>query len=328
MGATSTHNSIRWGIIGCGAVTEVKSGPALYKTEGSSVSGVYSRQQSKAQDYARRHNIETVFDSIDALINSADVDAVYIATPPDSHKDLTVQVAAAGKPCCVEKPMALNSLECDAMLDAFAAAKQPLFVAYYRRSLPRFAQVQTWLAEDAIGDVRQVHWQFCKPANELDLSKDYNWRTDSKIAPGGYFDDLASHGINLIQHLLGDIEQITGLQGNQQQLYTAADAVAACWRHNNGIMGSGNWNFGASDRRDRVELTGSKGRIEFSVFGDEPVHMFQGDKQQSLFIENPPHIQQYHAENMLAHLQQLRQHPSQGKSARDTCWVMEEIFRS
>ncbi len=320
-------HTIHWGIIGCGAVTEVKSGPALYQTQGSCVSAVYRRNIDKARDYATRHNVEHVFTSAKALINSEYVDAVYIATPPDSHCELALQVAAAGKPCCVEKPMASNYLDCQRMINAFEQAEQTLFVSYYRRSLPRFIQVQQWLESGAIGKVRQVHWQFCKPANDIDRSGQYQWRTDISIAPGGYFDDLASHGLDLLQYLLGDIENITGVHNNQQQLYSSADAISACWQHQNGVVGSGNWNFGASDRRDRIEIIGSDGRIEFSVFQEQPVQLFNHHNNESLFIANPIHIQQYHVANMLAHLHSQGQHPSTGYSAAKTSWLMEQIFR-
>ncbi len=319
--------TIHWGIIGCGAVTEVKSGPALYQAEGSCVSGVFRRNIHKAHDYASRHNIEHVFTSAKALINSAYVDAVYIATPPNSHCELALQVATAGKPCCVEKPMANSYLDCQRMIAAFEKTEQALFVSYYRRSLPRFIQVQRWLESGAIGKVRQVHWQFCKPANEIDRSGQYNWRTDISIAPGGYFDDLASHGLDLIQHLLGDIKNVSGLHNNQQQLYSSADAISACWQHQDGVMGSGNWNFGASDRRDRIEIIGSAGRIEFSVFQEQPIQLFNNHGEKSLFIDNPTHIQQYHVANMLAHLNGQGQHPSTGYSAAKTSWLMAQILR-
>lgn len=321
-----THKTVRWGIIGCGAVTEVKSGPALYLTEGSTVSAVCRRDLTKAKDYAQRHNIQYAYSSSAELIASPEVDAVYIATPPDSHKELALQVAAAGKPCCVEKPMALNFLECQQMQKAFDAANLPLFVAYYRRSLPRFNQIKQWLDNHEIGAVRQIHWQFSKPANDLDLSKQYNWRTDKKIAPGGYFDDLASHGFDIFQYLLGDIQRITGLHGNQQNLYSAADAVTACWQHSNDCIGSGNWNFGAKERRDHVQIVGEFGRIEFSVFADQPIQLFTLDKKISLQIENPKHIQSFHVENMISHLNGLKTHPSTGCTAATTSWAMEQLF--
>ena len=95
--------TIRWGILGCGDVCEVKSGPGLQKAEGSELIAVMRRDAERAEDFARRHNVPTWTSDADSLIGNTDVDAVYIATPPSTHLELTRKVAAAGKPdwnCC------------------------------------------------------------------------------------------------------------------------------------------------------------------------------------------------------------------------------------
>lgn len=175
-------SALRWGIIGCGAVTERKSGPAYQKTPGFELAAVMRRDAALAADYARRHGVPRWFDDADALIADPAIDAVYVATPPDTHLHYALKVAAAGKPCCVEKPMAPSHAECLAMVEAFARAGQPLFVAYYRRSLPRFEQVRRWLAEGRIGAPRHVHWQLARTPGVDDLAGHYRWRTDARIA--------------------------------------------------------------------------------------------------------------------------------------------------
>lgn len=114
--------TVRWGLIGCGDVAEVKSGPALYKAEGSALVAVMRRDRTKAEDYARRHNVSRAHTRTEDLIEDPEVDVVYIATPPSSHCDIALKVAAAGKPCLVEKPMAMNHAECLQMVQAFRAA--------------------------------------------------------------------------------------------------------------------------------------------------------------------------------------------------------------
>lgn len=319
--------SIRWGMIGCGAVTEVKSGPAFQQADGSALVAVASRRLSAAEDYARRHAVPKVYADIDDLIASPEVDAVYIATPPDSHLELALRVAHAGKPCCVEKPMALDPDECDRMIAAFAARGLPLFVSYYRRSLPRFRQVKAWLDEARIGAVRDVRWHLLKPASPRDLAREPNWRTHPSTAPGGYFDDLASHGLDLLQFLLGDIDAANGFATNQQGLYGATDAVSACWRFANGALGSGSWNFGGDRREDVVEILGQRGAIRFSMFDDVPLQCRTGDELQSVFIANPSPIQIHHVEAMVRHLRGGPPHPSTAIDAAKTNRVMADILR-
>ncbi len=317
---------IRFGMIGCGAVTEIKSGPAYQQTPGIELVGVTRRDLSKAHDYAKRHAIKRVFESAEALIHSPDIDAVYIATPPDSHKELALQVAAAGKACCIEKPLAPTLLESQQIVDAFQAAQVSLFVAYYRRSLPRFNKVKQLIDGGDIGQVRHVSWHLSKAPNAIDLSGEYNWRTDSNIARGGYFDDLASHGLDLIAYLLGEYKHVQGFAINQQGLYTAFDAITANWLHKNGITGCASWNFASSGRHDHVTIYGSKGELNFSVFDEQAIILTNEFGSQSFNIDNPPHIQQFHVENMACSLLNNTAHPAMGYSALHTSWVMEQIL--
>ena len=324
---TELNKVLNWGIIGCGDVTEVKSGPAYKNTKGFKIAAVMRRNVEKAEDYAKRHNIKKFYTNADDLIHSKEVDAIYIATPPDTHKLYALKVAEAGKPCCIEKPITPTYKEALEIYKTFNEKGIPLFVAYYRRSLPRFLKVKEWLENGYIGEVRHINSHLSKPPSEMDLSKNYNWRTDVNIAPAGYFDDLASHALNLFTYFLGNIKEAHGLSINQQKLYTAKDAVTGCWLYENGITGSGTWNFGCNSHIDEVVIYGSKGSIIFSVFHENPVVLKSESKNESLVIENPKHIQQYHVENMKDYLFGIKEsHPSTGLTALHTSWVMDKIL--
>lgn len=316
---------VRWGMIGCGDVTERKSAPAFSQVAGSSLVAVASRTPSSARAYASRHGIERVFEDPEELIRCPEVDAVYIATPPSSHPALAMRVAEVGKPCCVEKPLANSHADAAAMVAAFEEAGLPLFVAYYRRCLPRFEQVKRWIGAGAIGEVRHVHWTLMRPPSEGDLARDVAWRTDSKEAPGGYFDDLACHGLDLFDFLLGPIHEASGVTRNQQGLYKVPDSVAACWSHESGATGTGFWNFAAGSSEEEVRIVGSKGRIRFSVFEEAPVVLEGGAGTETLDIPNPDPIQLHHVERMIAHLGG-GSHPSLGASAARTQRAMDRIF--
>lgn len=318
---------IRWGIIGCGSVTEVKSGPPYQLTKDFELAMVMRRDEVKAKDYAQRHNVREWTATAKELIENPEIDAVYIATPPDSHKFYALQVADAGKPCCIEKPMSPSYADSLEIYDAFTGKEVPLFIAYYRRSLPRFNKVKEWLECGLIGDVRHIHWVKTRTASPLDQSGDYNWRTDAKIAPGGYFDDLASHGLNLFTYLFGDIVSASGVTSNQQGLYSAFDTISGSWLHKNGITGSGSWNFASYKPMDKVQILGSKGEIQFSVLHEEPIQLITKEGHQSLVIEHPEHLHQYHVENMRKHLFGESTHPSMGDSGLYTSWVMDQILR-
>src|SRR5262245_3285927 len=243
--------TIRWGIIGCGDVTEVKSGPGFQKADGSSLVAVMRRDAAKAQDYARRHNVPHAYDRAEDLIHDDDVDAVYIATPPSSHRDLAIRVAEAGKPCLVEKPMALNHAECLWMTEAFRSRKLPLWVAYYRRALPRFLIVRDRLREGAIGRVTSVHVQVTAPP--LAGADATNWRIDPAVSGAGLFFDLASHCLDLLDFLLGPISRVSGFAVNTGGRYTAEDATAATFEFEGKTLGTGIWNFNAAEKTDVID---------------------------------------------------------------------------
>ena len=177
--------TIRWGIIGCGNVTEVKSGPGFQKATNSHLVAVMRRDGAMAADYARRHGVPHWYDDADALINDPAVDAVYIATPPNAHQAYTLAAAKAGKPVYVEKPMALNYVECQTMVAACKAAGVRLWVAYYRRCLPRFLKVKALLESGAIGAPRLVTVRFYRdwvqPVDQTQLP----WRVQPAVAGGG-----------------------------------------------------------------------------------------------------------------------------------------------
>ncbi|WP_418264326.1 Gfo/Idh/MocA family protein [Flavobacterium faecale] len=322
----ATTSKTRWGIIGCGNVTEVKSGPAFQKVVGFELKAVMRRDIEKCADYAKRHGVQKYYSDADALINDPEVDAIYIATPPDSHKYYALKVALAGKPCCIEKPMAPSYEDSLFIYNAFAEREIPLFVSYYRRSLPRFVQIKKWIDENEIGIVRHVSWHLSKTTSPEDTSGVYNWRTDEMVARGGYFDDLASHGIDLFEYLLGDIEKVSGFNTNQQGLYTAKDAIVASWIHESGITGTGSWNFGCADREDIVQIRGSKGKIEFAIFEENPIVLVNDKGKTEQFINHPENVQFFHVQNMREHLLGNTIHPSTGKSGLHTSWVLERIL--
>lgn len=319
-------NNMRWGIIGCGDVTEVKSGPPYYKIDGFSLDAVMRRDEAKVKDYAKRHHVKKYYTNADDLINDAEIDAVYIATPPDSHKFYGLKVAEAGKPCCIEKPLAPNYTDSLVIYNAFKEKNIPLFVAYYRRTLPRFLQVKKWIDANKIGEIRFINWVLTKTVSEHDLSNEYYWRTDANIATGGYFDDLASHGLDLFNYLLGDIKDVKGISINQQDLYSAKDAITACWVHKNGIMGTGSWNFGCAANSDVVKIYGSLGNIEFSIFDEAPVVLKTNLEFEEMNIKHPENVQFYHVQNMRDFFFEEKEHPSTGKTALHTSWVMDKIL--
>jgi predicted dehydrogenase len=317
---------IKWGMIGCGDVTEVKSGPAFQLANNSELVAVMRRNGKLAGDYAQRHNVSRWYDDARQLINDPDVDAVYVATPPSSHKEYTIMVAEAGKPVYVEKPMALNYNECREMIAACNFAGVPLFVAYYRRALPRFLTIKSMIENGEIGEVRGVHIVYHAKASKSDLEGKDNWRVQPNISGGGYFVDLACHTLDILQFYFGYIISADGNATNQAKLYPAEDLVVGNFIFSSGVYGSGLWSFSAHDHLDRIEIIGSRGKISFTTFGNSPVSLETSDGIKNLNLPNPLHIQQPLIQTIVDELNGVGKCPSTGLTAASTSKVMDRLL--
>ena len=313
--------TIRWGIIGCGDVTEVKSGPGFQQAEGSALVAVMRRDGEKARDYARRHNVPRAYDRADDLIGDAEVDAVYIATPPSSHADLAFRVAAAGKPCLVEKPMALNHAECLRMVGAFRSRGVPLWVAYYRRALRRFQIVQDRLRDRTIGQVTSVHVQVSAPL--LTGADRTNWRIDPSVSGAGLFFDLGSHCFDLLDFLVGRISRVEGHSLNTAGAYSAEDVTVAAFEFEHGSLGTGVWNFNASEKTDVITFFGSEGELTTPIFSDTGLIVKRGNVKTVEEVRNPPHVHQPLIQTIVDELRGNGTCPSSGESAARTSWVLD-----
>jgi 1,5-anhydro-D-fructose reductase (1,5-anhydro-D-mannitol-forming) len=339
--------TIRWGIIGCGEVTEVKSGPGFAKAERSALVAVMRRNGALARDYAQRHGVARWYDDGAALIADPEVDAIYVATPPNAHKEYAIAAAAAGKPVYVEKPMALDAGECDAMIAACRAAGVPLFVAYYRRALPRFLKVKELIDTAAIGDVRAVtitlYRQYEPPpaaaagtgavsaGNAAGASPAaLPWRIDPAISGGGLFVDLAAHTFDLLDFILGPIARATGGAGNQAGRYGAEDIVHGAFEFASGVRGTGIWSFNAFGDVDRTEIVGSRGRVSFATFDDRPVTLETAAGTETFTIPHPAHVHQPLIQTIVDELTGHGAAPcsSTGESGARTTRVMDELLRA
>lgn len=321
---------IKWGFIGCGDVTEKKSGPAFRKVEGSDVVAVMRRNTEKAKDYALRHRINRWYNNAHDLINDPEVNAVYIATPPGSHAEYAIASMKAGKPVYIEKPMAASFEECLQINQVSKETGVPCFVAYYRRALPYFLRVKQIIDDGLLGDISTVQIKFAIPPYEADFDLDnLPWRVKKEIAGAGYFYDLASHQLDLLDYLLGEIEEVQGYKNNIAGLYDVEDTVVGSFRFQSGVLGSGSWSFIAPQdtRSDLIYFTGTKGRLSCSTFDFSPILLETSEGVQEFMEENPENIQFYLIRSIVNFLNGKGDEPiSTGTTAMRTNFVMDKIL--
>lgn len=321
---------IKWGFIGCGAVTEKKSGPAFRKVENSDVVAVMRRDAEKAKDYARRHRINRWYDSASNLINDPEVNAVYIATPPGSHAEYAIASMKAGKPVYIEKPMAASYEECIQINQVSKETGIPCFVAYYRRTLPYFIRIKQIIDDGNLGDISTVQIQFAIPPYATDFDREnLPWRVKKELAGAGYFYDLASHQLDLLDFLLGEIKDVHGFKNNIAGLYEAEDAVTASFKFQSGVLGSGSWSFIApkDTRSDLIYFSGTKGKLTCSTFNFSPILLETSEGVQEFTEDNPENIQFYLIQSIVDFLNGKGKEPvSTGITAQRTNFIMDKIL--
>ena len=318
---------IKWGIIGCGNVTEVKSGPAFNKVKDSQLIAVMRRDAAKAEDYARRHKVPKFYTDASQLINDPEINAVYVATPPDSHARYAIMSIEAGKPVYIEKPMAVNYEECLKINRAAKKHKVPVFVAYYRRALPGFLKVQELINNGAVGKVRFVQIRLFKTPTDDEKNGKLSWRVDPHVSGGGHFFDLASHQLDYLDFLFGPIQKVKSFALNHASFYSAEDYVSAEFLFPDNIAGTGLWCFSVSPEceRDSIEIFGENGVLKFSTFSFEPIVLTSKSGRQEFVNEHPENVQYYLIKQVVEELTGKGSSSSTGISGARTSKIMDEI---
>lgn len=311
---------VAWGIIGCGDVTEIKSGPAFSLVPNSELVAVMRRDAFKAEDYAKRHGVRKWYSDAGELINDPEINAIYIATPPAFHEAYTLQAFEAGKNVYVEKPMSLDSDEAVRMKEAAEESNRKLSVAHYRRAQPRFIRILQLLSEKAIGDIISVSLNF---HSAYQPGTENTWRTNPAISGGGLFHDLAPHQLDLMIYFFGKALKVEGTSLNRASLYDADDFASAEILFPDNIKFAGIWDFNSrlEDVKDICQINGTEGTIRFEVFGDL-CELIKNDHQLKLEFDKMAHVQQPMIEQVVNYFRDETTNPC---SAEDGVVVMQMI---
>jgi predicted dehydrogenase len=320
---------IKWGIIGCGDVTELKSGPAFNKVKNSELIAVMRRDPEKAKDYAFRHGVPKWYANANDLIYDADVNAVYIATPPSSHEEYTLAAINAGKPVYVEKPMTVNFASAKRMADAAKNKNIKLSLAHYRREQPLFKKIKQLLSEKIIGEVLFARSELYKrplSQEELEVPKTV-WRVDPVIAGGGLFHDLSPHQLDLMIYFFGEPRKASGISTNQAGLYKADDLVAGNILFKNGIVFDGIWCFNVAkeDEKDFCEIFGEKGKISFSFFEHKIFTVTVEGKSEDFLFEPLQHVQQPMIEKVVEYFLDEGPNPCSGEEGTTVMRLIDDF---
>jgi predicted dehydrogenase len=322
--------TIQWGIIGCGDVTEKKSGPAFNKVDNSRLVAVMRRDGEKAKDYAQRHGVSKWYTDAQQLIEDNEVNAVYVATPPLFHEEYALLALKAGKPVYVEKPMAINLPAAENIVTVSQQTGCRISIAHYRRQQPLFKKIKSLIDTDAIGSIRMINLRLLQgPQPGLIGQTEVNWRVDPAISGGGLFHDLAPHQLDLMLYFFGNPLKASGLSLNQGGLYKVDDLVTGYIQFENNIIFNGIWCFTVSpdDESDTCEIIGSKGAIRFSIFKHQKITLIQHGKTESFNFEPLQHVQQPMIDTVVKYFLDEVPNPCTAEEGVETMRLMEAFTR-
>jgi len=286
-------DNIRWGLIGCGKVVENKSGAAFNTASGSSICAIMRRDITKAKESAEKLNAKKWYDNIDDLLADNEVNAVYIATPPGLHLEQALKCCKAKTPTYIEKPFARNYEEAMQITKMFEEARVPLYVAHYRRALPKFIKIKEILQSGEIGNICEVDFRLNRKYNYEEIHN--TWLYNTKLSGGGKFFDIAPHTIDIMVYLFGNFVEINGIATNNNKEYDVEDVVVMSFKTELGVIGTANFNSLALDKKDKMIVYGTKGKVEFSIHGNGEIIVTTVNEERRIEINNPNLIQ----ENMI-----------------------------
>jgi predicted dehydrogenase len=320
------NKTINWGIIGCGDVTEVKSGPAFNKVPHSKLVAVMRRNAEKAKDYAQRHGVEKWYSNADDLINDADVNAIYIATPPLNHEEYAIRAMKAGKPVYLEKPMALNAEAAKRIEKVASESGVKISIAHYRRQQPLFLKVKELLQQKAIGDVRFVDLKMLQPHQSDIITKtEDNWRVDPAVSGGGLFYDLAPHQLDIMLYFFGRAKKISGMVFNSSHYYNADDITCGQVLFESNVVFNGSWCFTVAERKDVCEIIGSEGKLSFPIFDHKQIILEREGAKTTIEFERLQHVQQPMIQMVVEYFLDQSPNPCSAQEGVEVMQMMDTI---
>ena len=317
---------IKWGFIGCGNVVENKSGPAFNTAENSMVYAVMRRNIKKAEESAKKLGAKKWYDNVDDLLKDEEINAVYIATPQGLHLEQAIKCCKAKKPTYIEKPFARNYKEALQITEMFEKAGVPLYVAHYRRALPKFIKIKEILESGKIGKIVEADFRLNR---KYDYDQVHNtWLYNTELSGGGKFYDIAPHSIDIMVDLLGNFTKINGIATNNNNEYKVEDVVVMSFETDKGVIGTANFNSIALDKKDKMQIYGTKGKIEFSMHGNEDILITTKEGEERLQINNPKIIQENMVHDVVkALLTGEHFHTCSGREALETSRIMDEVLK-
>ncbi|WP_281299392.1 Gfo/Idh/MocA family protein [Flavobacterium limnophilum] len=252
---------IKWGIIGLGTIAH-QFAKDLMLVEEAELVAVASRNLDKATAFAKNYDCKKAYDSYDAIINDAEVDILYIATPHNSHAALSIKALQNKKHVLCEKPIALNHDDALQMIQASKANNQFFMEAFWTRFNPSFREAFSKIKNGEIGEIKYINADFAFYADNLEGIG--NRKTDMNLG-GGSLLDIGVYPLFLCYVVLGIPSEILAKSNFHK---TGADLQTSMILQYDNAQAILHSSF-VSTSNIKATINGSKGRINLNTLWHE-----------------------------------------------------------
>ncbi|MBK8958219.1 MAG: Gfo/Idh/MocA family oxidoreductase [Proteobacteria bacterium] len=247
---------LRWGMIGSSGWADHTFAPAIGRARGNQLVAVLGSTARGAENFARRHGVQRAYADLAAMLADPQVDAVWVASPPDLHRAQVVAALKAGKHVLCEKPMAVSVADCRAMTRAAHKAGRVLHVGFNNRAHPQLQQLAKAIAQGRYGDALEARVQVYHPY----ASAPPPWRQNRKRSGGWAIGDVGTHLLDVLRWLMhADAVRARGVLSNRCWGFKTDDHAAVHVEFKNGAVGNITACTGAAGGAPRVEFYGTKG---------------------------------------------------------------------
>ena len=277
---------LKWGLIGCGDISRKRVAPALRDLANCDFVSVNRAQYDQAESFAREFDARKWFRTWEKLLQDSEIEAVYVATPVNLHCEQTVAAAEAGKHVLCEKPMGMNTAECDTMIEACRSNNVKLGVAYYRHHYPVIARIKEVISSGEIGGIvfAQINaFEYFNPQPGVDRY----WFMKKDLAGGGPMFDFGCHRIEVLLNIFGSIAVTEGFVGNLVFEREVDDTATAFFHFDSGPNAVLNVTHAVYESQDTLDIFGTKGSIHVARLnaGNMTVKTPDGERTE----DHPPH---------------------------------------
>lgn len=269
------ENNIKWGIIGLGNIAS-QFAADLSLLKDAELTAVASRDINKGKEFAEKFNAQKVYDSYDLIFEDSEVEIIYIATPHNSHAELSIKALENGKHVLCEKPMALSYKDAQRMIEASKKHNRFFMEAFWTRFIPSVQDVLQKVNNNAIGQINYIKADFAFHGSENE-----NKRLFDKELGGGALFDIGVYPLFLSYILLGKPKEIIAKAIKHKNDIDLQTSMILQYETAQSILHASI----VSESDMKAIISGTKGRIELNApwFVADGYSLFMNEEKEATF---------------------------------------------